>query len=142
MKDKKYDSELKYAQWNPFYISLQKDIDHIKNINKVIRKETTLIDDFFSLINALFNSTCFAIKDETKVSKKLDELEKKIYDKKYLRDLKDNMKSKNNIINYQHKIIKDLENIFKTIIRNLSDEGLIPKIEKKEKKDKGKALYN
>ena len=142
MKDKKYDSELKYAQWNPFYMSLQKDIDQIKNINKVIRKETTMIDDFFSLINSLFNSTCFAIENEKEVSKKLEQLEAKIYDKKYLRDLQDNMRSKNNIIIYQHKIIKDLENIFKTIVKSLSAEGLIPKIEKVEKKDKGKALYS
>ena len=142
MKDKKYDNELKYAQWNPFYISLQKDIDQIKNINKIIRKETTLIDDFFSLINSLFNSTCFALVNEDKVSKKLTELENKIYNEKYLRDINNDTKKKSNIILYQNKIIKDLENIFKTIIKNLSDEGLIPKIEKREIKDKGKALYS
>ena len=142
MKDKKYDNELKYAQWNPFYISLQKDIDQIKNINKIIRKETTLIDDFFSLINSLFNSTCFALVNEDKVSKKLTELENKIYNEKYLRDINNDTKKKSNIILYQHKIIKYLENIFKTIIKNLSYEGLISKIEKKEIKDKGKSIYS
>ena len=142
MKDKKYDNELKYAQWNPFYISLQKDIDQIKNINKVIRKETDMIDDFFSLINSLFNSTCFALEKEDDILEKLDDLENKIYDPKYLRDINNNSKKKVNIILYQHKIIKDLENIFKIIIKNLSDEGLIPKIDKIEKKDKGRALYN
>jgi hypothetical protein len=141
MTNKKYETELKYAQWNPFYISLQKDIDHIKTINKIIRKKTTLIDDFFSLINALFNSTCFAIEKEMEMEKKLNDLENKIYDKKYLRDLNDNNNT-NKLIIYQHKIIKDLENIFKTIVKSLSNEGLIPKIEKKERKDKGKALYN
>ncbi len=142
MKDKKYDSELKYAQWNPFYMSLQKDIDQIKNINKIIRKETTLIDEFYSLINSLFNSTCFALANEEELSKKLDNLEKKIYAPTYLQDLNNDMKKKSNIITYQHKIIKDLEGIFKDIVKNLSAEGLIPKIEKIEKKDKGKALYN
>lgn len=142
MKDKKYDSELKYAQWNPFYISLQKDIDQIKYVNKVIRKETDMIDEFFSLINSLFNSTCFALVGETEILKKLNDLENKIYDPTYLRDIHNNSKQKVNIILYQHKIIKDLENIFKIIIKNLSEEGLIPKIDKIEKKDKGKALYS
>lgn len=142
MKDKKYDNELKYAQWNPFYISLQKDIDQIKQINKIIRKELTMIDDFYSLINSLFISTCFALEDEKKVCAKLNELESKIYNPKYLKDINNDTKKKGNIIAYQHKIIKDLENIFKKIIKNLSEEGLIPKIEKREIKDKGKALYS
>ena len=142
MKDKKFDNELKYAQWNPFYMSLQKDIDQIKTINKVIRRETTLIDEFFSLINSLFNSTCFALQDEETLSKKLDELEKKIYKPIYLKDLENTSAKKSVIINYQHLIIKDLEQIFKIIVKNLSAEGLIPKIDKIEKKDKGRALLS
>ena len=135
-------SELKYAQWNPAFTSLQKDIDQIKTINKVIRKETTLIDEFFSYIIALFNSHTFAIEDSDEISKKLDSIESKIYDKRYLRDLADKSINKTNIMLYQHKIIKDLENIFRLIVNNLSKNGLIPKIDKITIKDKGKALYN
>ncbi len=141
MENKKYDKELRYAQWNPFYISLQKDIDQIKVINKVIRKDTSLIDEFYSLINSLFNSTCFALEKEEEINTALNDIEKKIYNSIYIRDLTEKNNTSKLII-YQHKVIKSLESIFKVILKNLSEEGLIPKIDKIEKKDKGKALYS
>ena len=139
MTDKNYDTDLKYAQWNPFFISLQKDIDQIKNINKVIRKDTTLIDEFFSLINTLFNSTKVYSSEPKTMQLKLDKIETKIYNPKYLTDLKEGNVT-GIMINYQHKIIKNLETIFQIMIDDFASKDLLPKIIKTEKKPKGRAL--
>ncbi len=139
--DTKYDTELKYAQWNPFYISLQKDIDQIKNINKILRKDITLLPEFFSYVNSLFNSHKVYIEDSKSMQDKLDVLEKKIYSPNYLRDLKENNNSSNLIV-YQHKMIKDLEKVFSVLIHNFSDNKLLPNVIKTLKKPKGRALLN
>ncbi len=140
-KDYNYDTDLRYAQWNPFFISLQKDIDQIKVINKIIRKEINLIDDFFSLINALFNSTKMYNSEAEEMQKRLDKIETKIYDPKYLRDLKENNISKD-MIAFQHKIIKNLENIFQALNEDLSNNSLLPNVVKTIRKPKGRALLN
>lgn len=137
---KKYDTDILYKQWNPFYISLQRDIDEVKNLNKTLRSRTTQIDEFFQLINSLFNSTkIYHENEQQKLQTKLDKIESKIYDKKYLTDLKEKRIS-NQLLIYQHKIIKELEQIFQTMISNFSKKGLIPEITKTEVKPKGRAL--
>ena len=137
----KYDTELKYAQWNPFYVSLQKDIDQIKNINKILRKDTLLLPDFFSYINALFNSTKVYSEDPEGMQTKLNNVEEKIYNPRYLRDLKE-QNNNNAMISYQYKMIKQLETIFSTLVKDFAENQLLPNVTKTLRKPKGRALLN
>lgn len=136
--DKIISSDLKYAQWNPFFTSLQADIDQIKEFNKLIRKDTSMIEDFFSLINTLFNAhVVYAPKMQTK----LNNIEKKIFAPRYQSDLKDNnITSKLKL--FQFKVIKELESCFQLLIQNFEANGLLPKRIFTEHKPKSTALYN
>lgn len=116
-------TDLKYAQWNPFFTSLQKDIDQIKEFDKRVRKDTKLIEDFYSLINTIFNSH---IAYAPEMQKKLDKIELKIYSPKYQKDLIENSSSVQ-IRVFQFKIIKELEQCFQILINKFEENGLIPK---------------
>jgi len=136
--DKLNSTDLKYAQWNPFFTSLQKDIDQIKELNKLIRKDTSFIEEFFSLINTLFNAhIVYAPEMQTK----LNNIEKKIYAPRYQSDLKDRNIS-NQLKQFQFKVIKELEVCFQNLIRQFEGNGLLPKRIFTEIKPKGTALYN
>lgn len=131
-------TDLKYAQWNPFFNSLQQDIDELKRLNKLIRSDTQLIQDFFSLINTMYNSH---ISYAPKLQSKLDTIESKIFSTKYQTDLnKGNVTP--NMIKFQFKVIKELEQCFQSLIRNFEQNGLIPKVIITIHKPKGKALYS
>ena len=131
-------TDLKYAQWNPFFISLQKDIDQIKELNKLIRKNTNLIEDFFAVINTLYNAH---IVYSPELQDKLNKIEKKIFGPKYQRDLQENNITGNMKL-FQFQVIKELEQCFQLLIRQFELNGLQPKRIFTQAKPKGTALYN
>ncbi len=131
-------TDLKYAQWNPFFISLQKDIDQIKQLNKLIRKDTTLIEDFFAVINTLYNAH---IVYSPELQGKLNNIEKKIFAPEYQRDLMENNITPN-LKQFQFKVIKELEQCFQHLIKQFELNGLQPKRIFTHHKPKGTALYN
>ncbi len=131
-------TDLKYAQWNPFFTSLQHDIDEIKRLNKLLRDDTTLIETFFSLINTLYNSH---VVYSPQMQIKLNKIEKKIFGSKYQKDLKENNISSKMLI-FQFNVIKELEQCFQTLVNNFEKNGLFPKRIFTIHKPKGKALYN
>lgn len=131
-------TDLKYAQHNPFFISLQQDIDELKRLNKLLRRNTALIEDFFSLINTMYNSH---IVYSPNLQIKLNAIEKKIFGSKYQRDLSEkNITSK--MIKFQFRVIKELEYCFQELVRNFENNGLFPKRIITEHRSKGQALIN
>lgn len=131
-------ADLKYAQWNPFFNSLQNDIDEIKRLNKLLRKDTKLIEDFFSLINTLYNSH---VVYSPELQAKLDKIEKKIFAPKYQRDLKEKNITPS-MLTFQHRVIKELETCFQSLVKTFEANGLFPKRIFTVHKPKGTALYN
>lgn len=116
-------TDLKYAQHNPFFISLQKDIDQIKELNKLLREDTSLIEQFFSLINTLYNAH---IVYSPLIQDKLNKIEGKIYSPTYQKHLKANSLSAQ-MLGFQYKVIKELEHCFQILIKNFESNGLLPK---------------
>lgn len=131
-------TDLKYAQWNPFFTSLQHDVDEIKRLNKLLRQDTKLIETFFSLINTLFNSH---VVYSPKMQKKLNTIETKIFGAKYQRDLKEKNISIQ-MLTFQFKVIKELEKCFQMLVEQFEANGLFPKRIITKHKDIGTSLYN
>ncbi len=131
-------TDLKYAQWNPFFTSLQQDVDELKRLNKLLRRNTALIEDFFSLINTLYNSH---IVYSPNLQDKLNKIETKIFGTKYQRALHDKNIT-DNLRTFQFQVIKELEQCFQMLVKNFESNGLFPKRIITIHKDKGKALYS
>ena len=138
VKDIITSTDLKYAQWNPFFVSLQRDLDEIKNLNKIIRKDTKLIEDYYSLINTLFNSH---VVYSPKIQTKLNKIENKLFSGKYQRDLAENLRT-SKMLTFQFMLIKELEHCFQLLVGNFELNGLLPKRIFTTHKPKGRALLN
>lgn len=136
-----FNTELRYAQWNPFFNSEQRDIDEIRAINKTLRSNLGNLDIFYQLINTFFNNHRQYIKNESNMQLSMDKMEKKIYDPMYINDNKKKQKS-SKLLLYQHKIIKYLERCWQIIQNDLSDNSLLPKVIIKKKRDAGRAIFN
>lgn len=131
-------TDLKYAQWNPFFTSLQQDVDELKRLNKLLRRNTALIEDFFSLINTMYNSHIVYSSD---LQDKLNIIEEKIFGRKYQRALMEkNVTS--NMRTFQFKVIKELEQCFQLLVTNFESNGLFPKRIITKHRPKGQALIN
>ena len=117
---------LEYKEWGHFYYSLQKDLDEIKHINKIVRNRTNLILDFYSAINTLFNNHKVYIVNSKQLQEILNKIEIQITDPKYIRDIKEQNIS-SNMINFHFKIIKRLEDCYQTILSNFEQNDLIPR---------------
>lgn len=131
-------TDLKYAQWNPFFNSLQADVDELKRLNKLLRRDTSLIEDFFSLINTMYNSHVVYSID---MQDKLNKIEEKIFNLKYQRALISRSHSAT-LKAFQFKVIKELEKCFQLLVTNFESNGLFPKRIFTEHRDKGRALIN
>ncbi len=131
-------TDLKYAQWNPFFTSLQQDIDELKRLNKSLRRNTTYIEDFFSLINTLYNSHIVYSPD---LQVKLNKIEGKIFGSKYQRALQDKNITTNVRI-FQFQVIKELEQCFQLLVKDFERNGLFPKRIITKHRPKGQALIN
>jgi len=137
-KDTITSTDLKYAEWHYFFISLQKDLDQIKQLNKLLRKDTKLIEEFYSVINTLYNTHVMYSPD---IQAKLDNIESKIFSPKYQSDLLGKVPSPQ-IKAFQFKIIKELEQCLQLLLRNFESNGLMPKRIFTKHKPKGRALLN
>jgi len=139
--DKNYDKDIIYAQHNPFYHSLQNDINQIREINKIIRTEPKQIHNFYSLINTLFTNHRHYIASDKYVEEKLNDVQKNIYSNAFLIQLRDNTKS-NEFIRYLIKIIMLLEKLLQIMYKDFSENNILPKVMVTKKRNPSDAILN
>lgn len=136
-----HESELRYAQWNPFFHSLQKDINEIREINKVIRDDFTLIHNLFSKIKTLFNNHRHYISNSKVMDKSLTGIENKIYSPSFLAELK-NRNPNPEFLFFVRKVIRTMESINQEMYNSFSQHELLPKVNLRKKANPSEAILN
>jgi len=121
--------DVKFANWNSWYTDLTEQIKETRNLGYIVLFDPKQVNHYYSKIVNLFSTIKWAIDDSETIAKQLQEIEDNIFSSKYLTDLQANKK----ITKYQRIIIKKLRVILQKICSDLSDGGLLPKVERTAK---------
>jgi len=138
---KETNQDIIYAQHNPFYHSLQNDINQIREINKIIRAKPQEIHNFYSLINTLFVNHRHYISSAKHIEEMLNKVQTNIYSNSFLSQL-DKKKKSNEFIRYLIKLIMVLEKILQQMYKDFSDNNILPKVMVTKKRNPSNAILN
>ena len=128
--------DVRFSNWNAWYQDLAEDIKEIKKIGNLVLFEPKRVNDYYSSISNLVSTVTWALHKPDEILKKLDQIEDNIFSEKYINSLTNDSK----ITLYQRKIIRMLRNILIIVCEDLSEHGLLPKIEKHKMRNPSKAM--
>jgi len=127
--------DVTFANWNSFYNDLFEEINQIRKIGAVCLFKPAEVTVYYSRIVNLFSTVQYAIGDTNTMNNDLKEIEKNIFSPRY------NLNLKHKKINdYQRKVLSNLRDIFTVMCNDLSEHGLLPKINKRNKYDPKRAI--
>ena len=136
-----YETDLAFKNHMQFFTNLNNDMDQLRNISRVASDFNKLPLYYNELENLAIHYACY-IKEN--ILTELREVKNVIITVKYNDFLSGKLGKEEYGIFYQQVLdsIDTLKTIHSQFSQCLHDHELFPKLVKKEKKDKGKSLYN
>lgn len=132
-----FNKDVKFANWNGWYNDLTTEIAEIRKYGHLVMFDPKQVNHYYSRIVNLVSTIEWAIDDTKTINSNLDKIEDNIFSERYLKDLE--VKT---VTEYQRKVVKRLRRILAKVCNDLSDGGLLPKVEKTKVDRRPSAVRN
>ena len=132
--DNKYNTSMDYKRWDQEFVEIRESLKKISALSVEAKKKMGSMIEYFYEVEALFNINSSYVMNKNKIKKEIDILFDKVTSKKYQEGLtRLNPNSKILLKEYELKICRRIDNVFRAMSESFVESELRPKLTKEIK---------